>query len=101
MALLLTAKAWKANTEFSAGDVMQGPGCLYVCTVGGKTGKKEPKYPTAAGGTVVDGAVTWTARAVPGPVDKPAEKPDVKPAPPAAAVKPTEPAKPSIASKPA
>jgi hypothetical protein len=36
-------------------------GRLYKCTAEtGNTGASEPTWPTAAGGTVVDGGVTWT-----------------------------------------
>lgn len=33
----------------------------YQCTTAGTTGTTEPVWPTVAGGTVVDGTVTWTA----------------------------------------
>jgi len=35
-------------------------GRLYKCTTAGTTGSGEPTWPTTAGGTVVDGGVTWT-----------------------------------------
>lgn len=36
---------------------------IYEATVAGVSGLTEPTWPTVAGGTVVDGGVTWTARA--------------------------------------
>ena len=34
---------------------------MYQCTVAGTSSGSEPTWPTSAGGTVVDGGVTWTA----------------------------------------
>lgn len=39
-------------------------GFEYECTTAGQAGTREPRWPTAAGGTVPDGSVVWTARAL-------------------------------------
>lgn len=39
-------------------------GLQYRCTTAGVTGNKEPRWPTAAAGTVTDGTVVWTAEAI-------------------------------------
>lgn len=39
-------------------------GYEYECTSAGQTGPREPEWPTVIGGTVTDGSVTWTCRAV-------------------------------------
>lgn len=59
-------RTWTASEFVSVGQVvMPTPrarnGRLYAATTaGGNTGATEPTWPTTDGGTVVDGAVTWT-----------------------------------------
>jgi hypothetical protein len=44
--------------------VANRPGFEYEATTAGQTGMKEPIFPTTIAGTVTDGSVTWTCRAV-------------------------------------
>jgi hypothetical protein len=58
-------RAWAAAELVAVGDVVlptaaNRNGRMYVCTTGGTTDAAEPTWPTGAGGTVLDGAVTWT-----------------------------------------
>ena len=56
------AATWEADTPFVTGDRVEPPernGHLYEATTTGRTSAREPVWPTATGGTVVDGAVTW------------------------------------------
>lgn len=58
--------AWTASTAYSLGDAVRPTtrnGFNYECTVAGTSDSVEPTWPTTAGLTVVDGTVTWTARA--------------------------------------
>lgn len=58
-----TSTAWAASTAYALGDVRRptaANGHVYVCTVAGTSGAAAPAWPTASGGTVVDGGVTWT-----------------------------------------
>lgn len=66
-----TAIEWVASTAISLGNrrvpsrayaTAAARAWTYECTVAGTTGSTEPTWPTTAGGTVVDGTVTWTAR---------------------------------------
>lgn len=56
--------AWPVSTAVTLNDIYlptQPNGHKYqATTVSGNTGTIEPTWPTGAGGTVVDGAVTWT-----------------------------------------
>jgi len=57
---------WRPNRDYVAGTFRRpsiSTGFEYECTTGGKTAKREPSWPTAAGVTVTDGQVVWTARA--------------------------------------
>lgn len=57
---------WKATTAYTAGQyvlpLVHGE-FEYEVTVAGTTGAAEPAWPTTIGATVVDGTVTFTARA--------------------------------------
>jgi len=57
---------WQATTNYNVGQqvlVLSG-GAFYteVATVAGKSGATAPTWPITAGGTVVDGTVTWTGQ---------------------------------------
>jgi hypothetical protein len=54
---------WTASTAITLNDFRKptvANGRRYYASVGGTTGGTEPTWPTASGGTVVDGTVTWT-----------------------------------------
>lgn len=56
------SRKWKASTEYIYGDIVRPVtpnGRSYKCTVAGMSGGSEPAWPTAVGGTVVDGTATW------------------------------------------
>jgi hypothetical protein len=61
-----TLNQWAASTAHALG-VWRVPtsinrnGLTFSVTTAGTTGASEPTWPTSAGGTVVDGTVTWTA----------------------------------------
>lgn len=63
---------WAATTAYSGSDPRSivrpttQIGLMFMATTGGTSGGSEPTWPTAIGGTVVDGTVTWTAIGVPG-----------------------------------
>lgn len=65
-----TILAWQANTAFVANQVV-APSTygelVFRVTAGGGglSGGAEPVWPTVVGGTVVDGALTWTAQCAP------------------------------------
>lgn len=57
--------AWVASTAYSLGAAVRPTtrnNFAYEVTVAGTGAATEPTWPTTAGGTVVDGTVTWTAR---------------------------------------
>ena len=57
---------WRPGWERANGEYCRPTrpnGYEYECTNGGQTGSREPKWPTTVAATVVDGSVTWTARA--------------------------------------
>jgi hypothetical protein len=55
-----TQPAWVATTAFAAGQmVVDSNGAVEECIVAGTTGGTAPTWPTAVGGTVTDGTVTW------------------------------------------
>ena len=60
--------AWAASTAKSVGDAVVptvANGFIYFATASsGSTGSTQPTWPTKAGQTVVDGAVTWVAQAL-------------------------------------
>lgn len=60
------ATLWAATTAYVIGDKINATTDTEVftfeCTVAGTTNGSEPSYPAVAGGTVVDGTVTWTAK---------------------------------------
>jgi hypothetical protein len=54
---------WAASTSITLNEFRKptiANGRRYYASVGGTTGGTEPTWPTTAGGTVVDGTVTWT-----------------------------------------
>lgn len=54
--------AWAASTAYAAGAfVVPAPENthVYKCTTAGTSGATQPTWPTAAGGSVTDGTVTW------------------------------------------
>ncbi len=58
-----TPRAWTTGTK-AVGDVCQptAPGAngrMFVCIVAGASAGSEPSWPTSAGASVTDGAVTW------------------------------------------
>lgn len=59
--------AWASSTAYALGDVVRPStrnGFVYEATGAGTSGGTEPVlWPVVAGQTVVDGGVTWTARA--------------------------------------
>lgn len=50
---------WNYTTTASGAPI----GLIFECTVAGKSNLTEPDWPDTVGDTVVDGEVTWTARA--------------------------------------
>lgn len=57
------SSAWTASTAIALNEYRRpvvANGRRYHASVAGTTGGSEPAWPTAAGGTVVDGTVTWT-----------------------------------------
>jgi hypothetical protein len=63
-ALGFLARAWRPGQVYPA-DVTVLPnrtfaGLQFVSS-GGQSGRREPTWPTSAGGTVTDGSITWTA----------------------------------------
>ena len=58
------------DTAYAVGELVRSPdlaavsGLQYKCTVAGTTAATAPAYPTAAGGTVVDGTATFVAEAL-------------------------------------
>lgn len=63
--LALCAKFWEPSKPYSAASTVRptsSTGFEYVATAG-TSGSKEPRWPTVAGQTVIDGSVTWTAQA--------------------------------------
>ena len=56
---------WLARQPYAVTEFVEPPAILgfgYEATTAGTSGTVEPAWPLAAGGTVVDGTVTWTAR---------------------------------------
>jgi hypothetical protein len=63
----MCAAKWLPNRDFTSTQrvLPRTPtGFEYEATTGGRTTGREPKWPTTLDGTVKDGSVTWTARAV-------------------------------------
>lgn len=55
--------AWSATTAYVAGYNVRptaANGLKYICTTAGTSGTIQPTWPTNTGGTVSDGAATWT-----------------------------------------
>lgn len=65
----LPATAWTATNAITLNEFRRptvANGRRYYASVAGTTGGSEPTWPTASGGTVVDGTVTWTENGVDG-----------------------------------
>jgi hypothetical protein len=63
-----TAVQWTATTAYVLDDIRlatSATGLMFRCTVAGTSGAAEPLWPTAIGGTVVDGTATWVSVGVP------------------------------------
>jgi hypothetical protein len=61
---------WAAGISIAANQLIQptptnDTGFVYQAGGAGQTGLNQPAWPMSAGGTVVDGSVTWTAIAPP------------------------------------
>ena len=59
---VLVEDAWEASSIYEVDAVVEpttGNGYRYRASGAGNTGASEPAWPTAIGGTVVDGSVTW------------------------------------------
>ena len=57
---------WKPLMDYPLAALLEPPAMLstmYEVTTAGKSGLSEPAWPTTPGTTVVDGTITWTARA--------------------------------------
>ena len=55
------------STTYALNTVVRSrvaPGLEYKATTAGRSGTIEPRWPTAAAGTVTDGSVVWTAQAI-------------------------------------
>lgn len=62
----LCAKFWEPNKPYAISATVRpaaGNGLEYVAGGAGTSSSKEPRWPTTAGQTVVDGSITWTAQA--------------------------------------
>lgn len=60
------ARYWKARTAFAGVVRIRSriaPGFEYECTTPGRTGAREPRWPTVIGQAVSDGSCVWTCRA--------------------------------------
>jgi len=60
------ANLWRANEDFTTGEFIYPTtpnGFSYEVTSGGRTGAKEPRYPTTLANTVTSGSATLTCRA--------------------------------------
>lgn len=63
------AKRWEANYGFGIGAKIrpateEGQTGFEYESSGGQSGPEEPEWPRVLGGTVEDGSITWTARAL-------------------------------------
>lgn len=59
-----TLHQWADGTSRSWPEPEVQTGSLEYVSSGGVTTAREPKWPTTIGGTVMDGPITWTARAI-------------------------------------
>lgn len=59
-------KEWRPRMDVVVGDIIlpRTPNGFYYIGTNGKTGTSEPSFPTSQDGTVLDGTVTWTAKAL-------------------------------------
>lgn len=58
-----TTAGWVTETLYAVGNTVKptvANGHFYRCSAAGTSGAAEPTWPTASGGTVPDGTVTWT-----------------------------------------
>jgi hypothetical protein len=65
-----TVARWNENLPVSTNSLIRpthgnGTGFVYRASLLGQTGENEPAWPIVAGGTVIDGSITWTALAPP------------------------------------
>ena len=63
------ANVWVEGANYAQGARIRNPrklstGLEYEATTGGYSGRRRPIFPTSVGGTVTDGSVVWTARAM-------------------------------------
>lgn len=59
-------RAWRGGVEYGTAEYVRpvsANGYDYECTTAGRTGAREPRWPTTVAGTVADGSVVWTCRA--------------------------------------
>ena len=63
---VLAVGSWVPNASIAASELVRPSdghetGFVYQASAAGQAGAMEPAWPTVAGGTVVDGSITWAA----------------------------------------